>query len=280
MEAQHFLRDQLKTIARGHVLTLIGVGIPIYARQQGSVDALIIDPLRAFGFSALIDHLGPRALSAISNTIHVLAFGLAIYITLEMGYAMLTVLMLTVTSLLRCVLPRGIAPAEFDRLAYPRLMQRPYVSTSLHEFWGKRWHALFRRQFLICGYVPAVKICRLLRLPVTAQRAAGIMGAFAASGVLHESCQYFSSAAFAPALLVRSQSLKTSMLSFTVNHATPWTPRDPKYRTFTFFFLQSFGLVAEAAFTRITGRRVSGILGWLWTFTFLLYFGRMMGDCW
>lgn len=70
------------------------------------------------------------------------------------------------------------------------------------------------------------------------------------------------------------------MLSPVVNYATPWTPRDANYDTFRFFAYQPLGIIAESLFTSLTGKRVKGPLGFLWTFAFLLSTGRLMADCW
>lgn len=55
---------------------------------------------------------------------------------------------------------------------------------------------------------------------------------------------------------------------------------DPTFRTFTAFFVQTFGFLAEQFFTRTTGRSVGGVLGFLWTATFLVLAFSFLVDAW
>lgn len=47
-----------------------------------------------------------------------------------------------------------------------------------------------------------------------------------------------------------------------------------------FFLLSGFGGALEAAFRRITGRRVRGPWGRVWTWAFMLYTGRIASRTW
>ena len=125
-------------------------------------------------------------------------------------------------------------------------------ATSLHSFWGSRWHALFRRLFLHVGSKPATTVLSTVGAGKALQSAAGAFGAFAVSGLMHES----------------------------YNEATSYLPRDPHYDTFKFFLLQPFGIILESIWTKSTGKKVGGWLGFLWTFAFLLATGNLMVDCW
>lgn len=55
---------------------------------------------------------------------------------------------------------------------------------------------------------------------------------------------------------------------------------DPSLRTFTAFFVQPFGLLAEHVFARTTGRRVGGVMGFLWTISFLVFAFSFLVDAW
>lgn len=64
------------------------------------------------------------------------------------------------------------------------------------------------------------------------------------------------------------------------NDATPWLPRDPYYKSYTFFAGQSIGLAIESIFTQITGKHVSSMLGWLWTFAWLGVTATPIAETW
>ncbi|KAG2071477.1 hypothetical protein BDR04DRAFT_1098255 [Suillus decipiens] len=59
---------------------------------------------------------------------------------------------------------------------WPPSFDSPWRSTSLREFWSRRWHQWFRRLFIFLGGYP---------LSLLFGRAGGVMGAFLASGFMH-----------------------------------------------------------------------------------------------
>lgn len=65
--------------------------------------------------------------------------------------------------------------------SWPPLMDRPWASDSLHEFWGRRWHQEFRYVFLTYGGFPGKWLGGQLGL---------IVGTFVASGYLHQASAY------------------------------------------------------------------------------------------
>jgi len=52
------------------------------------------------------------------------------------------------------------------------------------------------------------------------------------------------------------------------------------HRVTLFFVLQGVGIILENAWKRLTGRRVSGVVGWVWTAFFVLVLGQMAMDAW
>ena len=60
---------------------------------------------------------------------------------------------------------------------WPPIFDNPWASQSLHELWGKRWHQLLRRTFLVCGGYPGYWI---------AGNTGMILGSFFASGMFHQ----------------------------------------------------------------------------------------------
>jgi Membrane bound O-acyl transferase family len=105
------------------------------------------------------------------------------------------------------------------------IMQRPLASRSLSELWGKRWNLGFRKLTHTWVFQPLSKRFG----PV-----AGILGAFLASGLLHD---------------------------FVIS-----APAGAGYGLPTVYFLvQGLGVIAERS---ETGKRVGlgrGVRGWLWT---------------
>ncbi|KAL4246186.1 wax synthase family protein [Abortiporus biennis] len=124
--------------------------------------------------------------------------------------------------------------------SWPPLFNNPWAATSLHDFWARRWHSMLRRNFIIVGGFPGYWI---------AGRIGFIIGVFAVSGLLHDLAAY----------------------------VLP-TPLDN--RVTLFFFFQAVGLILEEAYKHITGKRVGGLGGRIWTVLFLVGFGQWIVNAW
>ena len=122
---------------------------------------------------------------------------------------------------------------------WPPLMHRPWMSTSIREFWSYRWHQALRHFFIVFGARPGGA---LLGLP------GAIMGAFTVSAVLHH------------------------LGLWGLGHGTEFSTAGG------FFLLMGLGAIMEDAFKRATGLRVKGFLGWLWTMLWTLLWGMFMLD--
>jgi hypothetical protein len=87
----------------------------------------------------------------------------------------------------RRILPVNWAPEEpYNPRRYPPLFSKPWDSKSMSEFWGRGWHALFRRDLTYCGALPAFKLAAMLGCSKQVQKMAGLMGAMFLSGLMHE----------------------------------------------------------------------------------------------
>ncbi|OAV93598.1 hypothetical protein PTTG_27273 [Puccinia triticina 1-1 BBBD Race 1] len=87
----------------------------------------------------------------------------------------------------RRFLPVNWAPEEsFNPRRYPPLFSNPWESKSMSEFWGRGWHALFRRDLTYCGALPAFKLSAMLGFGKQVQKLSGLMGAMFLSGLMHE----------------------------------------------------------------------------------------------
>ena len=133
----------------------------------------------------------------------------------------------------------GIAIFRQDPAQWPPIFQAPWLATSLHEIWGRRWHQLFKRTYVMLGGRP---------LSFVFGRPGYIFGTFLASGVFHN---------VVVIMLNGSVEMWCMLLSFGMMAA---------------------GIVLEDMFTALTGRRVGGWKGWLWTMSWLLMWGSLMVD--
>ena len=119
---------------------------------------------------------------------------------------------------------------------WPPFFDTPLLSTSLTSFWGRRWHQLWRQSFVEVGGKPLEKYFG---------RVGRIFGAFAVSGVLHDAG-------------MRGMCRGADTLEVV-----------------GFFLLNAVGMNLEDAWKKATGKRVGGIIGFLWTFFFLILTGNI-----
>ncbi|KAI0042863.1 hypothetical protein FA95DRAFT_511623 [Auriscalpium vulgare] len=124
---------------------------------------------------------------------------------------------------------------------WPPLFQEPWRATSLADYWGTRWHQVFKRSFVVCGAKPAARLFG---------RAGGVIGAFFVSGVMHDTG-------------VWGAGLGTDPGSITM-----------------FFTMMGVGCVLEEVWKQKTGRKVGGVLGWAWAMIWMLYWGSFIIDAW
>jgi len=123
----------------------------------------------------------------------------------------------------------------------PIFFHRPWMSTSLCDFWNLRWHQLLRPLFIYFGARPGRA---LLGKP------GAVMGAFGVSAIIH--------------------------------HVGMWGMGNGTEFTSVggFFLLLGVGVIMEVAFTRATGLRVRGWIGWSWAMTWSTLWGTLIMDAW
>ncbi|KAN0101097.1 Membrane bound O-acyl transferase family domain containing protein [Tylopilus felleus] len=124
---------------------------------------------------------------------------------------------------------------------WPPLFDVPWLATSLSSFWGRRWHQLFREPFVVIGSKPMERFGRV----------GTIMGAFALSSVLHD---------------VGTQGMGRDT--------------DDTLPVVGFFLIHGVGVLMEDAWKQATGKRVGGIIGWLWVISWLVLWGQLVVDAW
>jgi len=164
-------------------------------------------------------------------------FALATFLTLCAGVVVYT----TVDAMYHFATLVGRLILRQAAWQWPPLSNRPWMATSITEFWSFRWHQFFRHLFVVFGGRPGGALLG---------RPGALIGAFAVSGVMHD--------------------LGIWGLG-----------RGTEFRTAGgFFILMGVGAALEHSFKTLTGRRVCGLWGWAWTMGWTLGWGTLMIDAW
>jgi hypothetical protein len=124
---------------------------------------------------------------------------------------------------------------------WPLSFRRPWMATSIRDFWSVRWHQMFRHFFVVFGARPGGT---LLGQP------GAVMGAFSLSGFMH---------------IVAMWGIGREI---EIRHDAG------------FFVLMGVGAILESAFQRATGFPVQGWFGWLWTMAWTILWGLLLIDSW
>ncbi|CAE6440436.1 unnamed protein product [Rhizoctonia solani] len=140
--------------------------------------------------------------------------------------------------------------------AWPPVMERPWATTSLHDFWGKQWHQLLRQIFFVGGGYPLSFLGEKSFGVVFGKRAARVaglwgllFGTFTTSGLFHMFAMY-----------AMGQGIEWKVVGF--------------------FSAQAIALVFERAWRATTGRRVDGWWGRVWSYLWVVGGGQWCVDAW
>jgi hypothetical protein len=133
----------------------------------------------------------------------------------------------------------GVLFLQQDPAQWPPAFDAPWRATSLAEFWGRRWHQWLRHIFLVQAGYPLSFIFGRVGL---------VIGAFLSSAVFHHIGVYSLNS--------------TSEL----------------WRMLVGFGMMAPGILAERTFEQLTGRKVCGLAGWVWTMTWLVLWGNFIMD--
>lgn len=128
-----------------------------------------------------------------------------------------------------------------DPFDYPPIFDKPWLSTSVREVWSKRWHLVLRVFFTSIG----AKVGGALLGDVGA-----VLGAFTLSGILHD---------------------------WTIWGMGKGT--DP-LRIVGFFYIQGIAVILETLWRGVTGKRVEGWWGRVWTWSFMLISSHLVVEAW
>lgn len=131
----------------------------------------------------LVDFPG---LGYLTELLYTAAFGVYLSCMVDVRFTALTLVMTYLHKMaLYLHLPEPILEL-CDPIYYQPLYNSPHKADSLAEFWGKRWHSLLKRTFIIGGMKPMVWITQKMGTSSTVQKSAGLLGTFAASAFIHE----------------------------------------------------------------------------------------------
>lgn len=119
---------------------------------------------------------------------------------------------------------------------WPPLFDAPWLSSSLGELWGRRWHQMMRDMVLTLGGPFSYMFGRL----------GGIFGAFLVSGIFHD-------------IELRSSGRGGNSVVL-----------------IGFWLMNGVGIILERVWTRVTGRSVGGMWGRIWMVGWLLLLGIPM----
>ncbi|PWN46139.1 hypothetical protein IE81DRAFT_84371 [Ceraceosorus guamensis] len=152
----------------------------------------------------------------------------------------------------------------------PRPLDAPWKSTSLSELWSKRWHSFFRYIFLNLAYRPTNALLKLLRVPSKPRRAASVLAVFVLSGLIHEVAQ--------EGMAIRAPAALSDPEKALFHSRQGWGARN--YTSTWFFTMSGIGVLLEDLFTSLTGIKVQGVWGNIWTLTFITLTGMPLVKVW
>jgi len=148
----------------------------------------------------------------------------------------------------------GVGLLGHSPFSYPPLFNKPWKAQSVSSFWGARWHQLVRQSFFIYGGYPLQWLCTIAvsfcgGKNSKAAKCAGefglVVGTFFGSGFYHD-------------------------IGIWTMHAGSDQKGGFEYQASIYFTACALVVLAERWFKIVTGRKVGGIWGWLWTALWIL----------
>jgi len=124
---------------------------------------------------------------------------------------------------------------------WPPVFNQLWLTTSVAEFWNIRWHQTFRDNLIRLGFIPFAFFFGKL---------GGVMGAFLLSGVMH----------FVGLWATGNGGEFINMICL--------------------FLIMGVGTLLEYTFKKVTGRRVQGWWGRIWTFLWLVGWLHILMEAW
>ncbi|MBW0473100.1 hypothetical protein O181_012815 [Austropuccinia psidii MF-1] len=237
-EEERTLRYTLQLIFISHCIQIIGLIGCILLRDHGSA-------MKAWKAAGLPEFLGARVLA---EGIASLSFGFLIISGVELAGGYLALLSHFITWLSKFIsLPFWFVSFWDPKLFIP-FFHVPHQPPSLAWFWGTGWHQMFRRDYLVCGALPASRAAAKLGCGPQGQRICGLFGSFIVSGIQHE-------------IIIRCIARPT--------HPFPHVHFLSYPGSLVFFLIQPIGILLEPYILPLIPASLGG--GWTWTTVFILW---------
>ncbi|GAA5939926.1 hypothetical protein JCM10213_004878 [Rhodosporidiobolus nylandii] len=194
-----------------------------------------------------------------------LSMGVAVFAALTLGYSLATMLVFLPNVVGRAVLPARLRPPPFDARSYPPLFNFARRPSSVSRFWSKQWHSFFSRPFRFLAFDPVQGLSAPLVGKLVA-RTLGVLAVFALSSWIHE----------------YGLATATSTLSSSPHPPPPASemPFHLRWGGSLYFMAQGVGIILEGGFTAVSGRKVGGWIGTVWTALFCVVAGRWLVESW
>ncbi|KAG0145888.1 hypothetical protein CROQUDRAFT_45194 [Cronartium quercuum f. sp. fusiforme G11] len=239
---------------------IVYVNIPAtlaLAFQIKTRDSALQTPVSVFLSWGIVHFPG---LSLLSEVIYTASHGIWLASVMDVGLCLTTLGATVLYKFARWLNAPDAILQLCDPIYYPPAYDSPHLSSSIAELWGRRWHALFKRTFVLMGGKPMVWITKRLGASSNTQRLMGLFGIFAASAFLHE------------------------YPIFALTH-----PHQPYRHLFSefpgagfFFLLQPLGMLIEPYVIPLIPKKLGGGKLWVWAFLILTgypYRIRYLVDC-
>lgn len=184
------------------------------------------------------------------------ALGTAVFAALTLGFSLATLGVFCPNIVLRRLpLPASLIPPHFDAREYPPLFNLARPPHSVARFWSQQWHSFFSRPFHFLAFDPAKRL-----FGKQVGRVCGVLGVFALSSWIHE---------YGLSTAISTLPAPAKPYSFLL-----------KWGGSIYFMSQGIAIVLEGAFTTLTGKKVRGPLGFLWSAVVIAGMGAFLYKAW
>ncbi|EGG03669.1 uncharacterized protein MELLADRAFT_109156 [Melampsora larici-populina 98AG31] len=185
-----------------------------------------------------------RLLKILAPYLNGIPFAFATWLTVENLCNLATLADLAVYCFGPRILPKTLAPGPFDSTLYSPIYPNLWGQSSIAEFWSKGWHAALRRDIVFC---------------------VGNTSAMLFSAFFHEYGKYCSYLVITYGYICK---WIAHTLLFSVVISSAPAP-DPTWGTAKCWIYSAAAVGFEYLFTVVTGKRVGGGLGKVWTYSVL-----------
>ncbi|KAF8640260.1 hypothetical protein AX16_010155 [Volvariella volvacea WC 439] len=217
----------------------------------------------------IFDHTLPPLHRYARSTLIGALSGLTVYSAITAAYLLFTLVGITLL---------GQHPSQ-----WPPVFDSPWRSTSLTDFWAKRWHQIFRDNFISVGAYP---------LSLLIGRVGGVLGAFFISGVLHNfglwgmgrGAEFSSMGGYflvmGVGLILEGVWKKIMAKPVVVSTTTERSGDESSSDAFVNGSNNHRHSAGNHARTKYVGGKVGGAWGWIWTMAWVVGWAYLLVDAW